>query len=771
MSLSTRLMIAMVTLAFLTAAAAGFLAYRNIEAAILPLEFDRVKEHARQLAADLDVYVRGAKADVLSVRGSAAIDGIIQARLAGGRDPRDGTSEATWRERLSSLFTTELAAHPSYLQFRYIGAEDGGREIVRVERSAPKDAVRIVPDAELQHKGDRDYFTRALRFAKGEVYVSNIELNQEHGVIDKPYIPVLRIATPIFDPADRPFGILIINIDMRPIFSQLRAAANKGRQVYVVNEQGDYLVHPDSTREFGFDLGKSMSMQEDFPDLAAAFALDEESALETSDRAGQRIYAATAPVRPANGPRVVVIETVLYDEITSAAASVRRSSLLAGLVAVFLAFVLAIVLSRSLAKPLVRMTRAVESFTGSEAISVPTRERGEIGVLARAFERMSEEVREKTDALMQEITERKQAEDKFRMAVESSPSGMVMVDGSGTIILVNTETERLFGYRREELIGQSIDLLVPLRVRRNHPQYRHDFHTNPSSRLMGVGRDLYGLRKDGSEFPVEVGLNPIHTPDGLRILSAVVDITSRKAAEQAIAEQTLELQRSNAELEQFAYVASHDLQEPLRMVASYTELLGQRYGGKLDDRADKYIRYAVDGARRMQQLVNDLLAYSRVGTQGRPFQPTDSSVVLLYVLKGMRAVIKKSGADIQYGELPVVNADDVQLSQLFQNLIGNAIKFRADRPPRICISAKSNNGDWVFSVEDNGIGIDKQYSDRIFQMFQRLHERDKYEGSGIGLAIAKKIVERHGGRIWLDSEPGNGSTFYFTIPTVKGGDR
>ncbi len=237
----------------------------------------------------------------------------------------------------------------------------------------------------------------------------------------------------------------------------------------------------------------------------------------------------------------------------------------------------------------------------------------------------------------------------------------------------------------------------------------------------------------------------------------------RKQAENELAQKVEELARSNHELEQFAYVASHDLQEPLRMVSSYCELLGERYRGKLDERADKFIGYAVDGARRMQQLITDLLQVSRVGTAAKPLRFTDAEAVFTSVLASLQAAIQASQAVVVRESLPAVHADDVQLSQVFQNLIGNALKFHGGRTPLIRVSAELIDGMVRFAVADNGIGMEKDSSGRIFQMFQRLHTREEYEGSGIGLAIAKKIVERHGGTIWFESVPGEGTTFYFTI--------
>ena len=238
------------------------------------------------------------------------------------------------------------------------------------------------------------------------------------------------------------------------------------------------------------------------------------------------------------------------------------------------------------------------------------------------------------------------------------------------------------------------------------------------------------------------------------------------SARQALEDTVAELKRSNADLQQFAYVASHDLQEPLRMVSSYTQLLARRYRGKLDSDADEFIGYAVDGANRMQTLIKDLLAYSRVTAQGKVFERVDCNGLLEEVLSNLRVADEQNRAVVTHDPLPTVMADRGQLGQLFQNLIGNAIKFRGEEPPQIHVSAEQRTGEWFFSVRDNGIGVGPQYAERIFIIFQRLHNREEYPGTGIGLAICKKIVERHGGRIWVVSHTGQGATFHFTLPIV-----
>jgi PAS domain S-box-containing protein len=362
------------------------------------------------------------------------------------------------------------------------------------------------------------------------------------------------------------------------------------------------------------------------------------------------------------------------------------------------------------------------------------------------------------------ITERKETEAKYQGLLEAAPDPMVVVSQDGNIVLLNVQAEKQFGYPRDELVGQKVKNIIPEGFAERLIADGTRTAADAPAQKISTGIELKGRRKDGSEFPIEIMLSPQETSDGAVVTAAIRDITQRKASEEQLAKTMEELQRSNEELGQFAYIASHDLQEPLRMVASYTQLLSRKYKGKLDADADEFIAYAVDGARRMQGLIQDLLAYSRVGTKGRGLVDTSSEEALQQSLTNLRGAIEESGAQVTHDPLPGVLADRSQLIQLFQNLVGNAIKYQRSGIPTVHISASRNGGKkWIFSVQDNGMGIDSQYFAKIFNMFQRLHKREEFDGTGIGLAICKKIVERHGGSISVDSQLGQGSTFRFAL--------
>jgi PAS domain S-box-containing protein len=499
-----------------------------------------------------------------------------------------------------------------------------------------------------------------------------------------------------------------------------------------------------------------------------------------------------------------------------------------------------------------------------------------------------------------DITARRRAENdlrdreaRLRAVVDTAVDSIITINAQGLIDSFNPAAESLFQFQAEEVLGRNVSMLMPSPYREEHDRYIDRYLSTGVTKVIGIGREVLGLRKDGSTFPLEIAVSQMNVQgevmftgilrniterkksdeqlrklwraveqslvsviitdrDGLieyvnpkftevtgysfeevrgqnprflksgqtdaevyetlwrtitnggewrgefrnrkkngelvwqsASISPVIDdrqvithfvaveeeITAAKQAQQLLESRARELARSNDELEQFAYVASHDLQEPLRMVASYLELLAERYEGQLDAKADKYIRYAVDGAARMKTLIDNLLEFSRLTSRGKPLEPVDLDAVLELAVKNLSKAIERTGAVVTHGTLPAVMGDSTQLVQLLQNLIGNAIKFCEGRAPKVHLEAQRRGGEWIVTVQDNGIGISPQYYERIFQIFQRLGSREKYAGTGMGLAICKKVVERHNGKIWVESRTGEGSTFSFTLAALREGGR
>ena len=373
-----------------------------------------------------------------------------------------------------------------------------------------------------------------------------------------------------------------------------------------------------------------------------------------------------------------------------------------------------------------------------------------------------------TTSVLNQVDQIKEiVKENFRSVVESAPNALIISDVKGNIALVNNQAKKLFGYKDEEMLGQKLELIVPERFRAAHAEKQPNYFKNPKARSFGGELDLYAKRKNGTEFPIEINITPIITKEGTVALASIIDITERKQNEEIIKKQLEELQSKNQELEQFNYISSHDLQEPLRTVLNYVQMLEEDYP-ELDEDIKNHHNAIKDAVARMSMVVKSLLEFGRLGKQ-KALVITDVKKVINDVLADLNRLIEASGAKVEVVcDLPHIMAYETQLRQLFQNLIINAIKFRKENIiPQISICAGSIKGYYEFSVTDNGIGINPKHHEKIFHIFQRLNKDDEYEGHGIGLANVKKIVEMHGGKIWVESVPGKGSTFKFTILNFK----
>ncbi len=627
MTLSVRMMLALSALVVVTAIASASAIFFELDAQLVATkELQLASEtnvRATRFKDAMDELVR----DVRLLAGTPPISGVVRTVAAGGIDPADGSTDAQWKQRLATIFRQLLRSKPNYLQARYIGVADGGRELVRVERSVGSATVTAVWGEALQRKGDAAYFRATIAREPGGLYVSPIELNREHGQIGAPPTPVVRASVPVFDAAGAPFGIVIVNYAIGPTLDALSESASPDDRLFVTNAAGAYLAHPDPRREFEFEAGEDVSATADFPVLRRVLDAGEAAVVEVYEDDVVAVRRVKYGPDGSQHTFAVIAETSLAGA-TAVSRAVLNRTLLVMAVFVVLALGAGLALARSVARPITSLASAVRSIADD----------------ARRFDPppgLSAEASQLADALSAAFT-------------------------------------------------------------------RIDRHTS-------------------------------------------------------------ELEEKNRELAQFAYIASHDLQEPVRTISSLVSLLVDHHVDQLEGDAKTSLEFLRESTERMQTLIHGLLEYSRLGHDAEA-TPTDLSALLQEVQQDLAAQIRATGATLDVGPLPTLRVLSVEVRVLFQHLISNALKFRrADVPLHVSVRAENAETEWRFYVEDNGIGIERAHRDRVFLIFQRLHNRGVYEGSGIGLAHCSKIVSMHYGRIWVeDARSEEGVRFCFTLRELNG---
>lgn len=872
----------MVLLVLVVIAGTGAFVHWGLYAATLRIGYNRENTRTQLLSSQMEQYLNMVEADVRSIANSPLVRQLA-AQAASDDVAESQLGAKQLRALLNEDFFARISAIPAYAQIRLIGLADGGREIIRVDRLSPGGQPTIVPESKLQKKAARPYFQNAIAVGSGKVYVSPIELNQEHGAIETPHVPVIRVASPINAPVGHAFAVVVINVDMRPIFNDLRARMADGESLYIANAKGDFLVHPRRDREFGFELGHRYRVDDEFPSLPTdTVGIGDPFTHRLDDGRGQVVVSRSVDLP--EGRRLQIVVAKDKSAIMAPFSTILESVVAAAIPAVLASLLIAYLVSRSMAGPIHRFAESLAHYQAGDAVAIPRAGGREFAMLAAAFKKMASEVSANAASLKREIAERTRAEESFRRTIEASPSGMIVIDQTGQIQMVNARTEQLFGYERAQLVGQPVEMLIPKALRERHVAERDRYFENPVARQMGEGRELLGRRRDSSTFPVEIGLSPIRAPGGTIVLSTIVDITSRRIAErqmrhlQAIvthsddaiiskdlsgiitswnagadrlygytADQMLgrhiselaasvetdeqsavlervrrgeavrayrtirrrkdgvlievslsvspilndagdivgasaiarditeqveaerQLERSNAELtasnrelEQFAYVVSHDLKAPLRGIASVAEWLAEDFGKIADESSLENIELMLERTDRLSKLIDGILEYSRVGRT----ELTRTTIDVHRLVNGtIDAIDPPENIDVRVeGDLPEVNYDEAQLRQVFQNLISNAIKHLDKPAGEVVVSARKSEDAWAFSVKDNGVGISQRYADRIFELFQTLKPKDVSKSTGVGLAIVKRIVERNGGKVRLVSEEGQGAEFLFTVP-------
>jgi PAS domain S-box-containing protein len=766
--LSTKLLLLCLLLAIVPPAVVGYLAYDNGRRTIERMTLSHLDSTSRLREAALERWIASNETVLESLASRRSLAEAVA--LLASNDQADPEYQAAHDAILQDHLGPALEEEAHFLKLALIRAQDG--------------LILISNDESLEgkYRESEPFFVEG----KARTYVGKVSYSLSEGGA------VMHISTPIHDEQGDVIAVLAGHADLAEMTELMTVSTgvSGSEDAYLVNTSRFFVTEPRFGK--GFALKKAIHTK------------GAEACLERGD--GMGLYDDYRGVPVLGTYRwLPERELCILTELDQAGAfapivALRNATIAAGAAMALCAASLGVIFTRTITGPVLQLVKATEEIgAGNLDYRIEATARDEIGQLEAAFnemtgkrkqaegelrkhrEQLEELVEERAAALKRtneeleaEIAEHtraekalRESEDRFRHIYEDAMIGLYRTTPDGRVLMANPALVRMLGYSSfEELAERNLE------ESGYEPQYpRAAFRQAIEAEGQVLGLESALKRNDGTALFLRESARAVRDEAGntLYYEGSVEDITTRKQAQDRLKNTMAELERSNKELEQFAYVASHDLQEPLRMVSSYTQLLARRYQDQLDQDAHEFIGYAVDGAERMQRLINDLLAYSRVGTRGKPFGKTDCQQVVQETLANLQTAIEETDATVTHDPLPTVIADASQLIEVFQNLVSNAIKFHSQALPTIHIGAQRQDGEWVFSVRDNGIGIEPRYYERIFVIFQRLHPRDEYPGTGIGLALCKRIVERHGGRIWVESELGEGATFYFTIPDKEVG--
>jgi signal transduction histidine kinase/HAMP domain-containing protein len=766
MNLSTRLTIAIVALVVGTAGTIGYLSYRNISAIAIPRTLVRLDAHAHALAVDLGNIAANARSDLKGFRHGIGLDEIIALSRDPSGESAGGLTLAQWRARLGRRLLAELNAKPNYSQFRLIGIADGGREIIRVERGLPGGEGRVVPDAELQRRPDRSHFQQTIAARDGVIEVSPVELNQENGKTESPQVPVVRLSTPVFATDGALFGILVIDVDLRAAFQRLEAAASPDASLYVVNERGDYLVHPDASRTFGFESGTPFRIQDDYPALAQAIVTGQRQPELITAPDGKSLGVAIASVRLAEGPRISVVEAVPEDKIVSVASSaLRNSSLLGGTIAVLCAILLAFVLAQTLTRPLAQMTRAVAGFAQDAPIDLPLSAGGEIGVLARAFKKMVGEARVKNATLRRNAHIFESIMAEMADAVLLIEHGVVVYENSAARAMRAPPAGAGRPAQGEAFETFYADGVTPMPM-----------NERPGMRIQRgelVNDFEMFIRPYGTETLVHVvgSARPIHDAKGTQTGAVVVfrDVTQAKETER----QLRQSQKLDA-IGQLTGGVAHDFNNMLTVITGTSEILAD---GLADRPQLLAIARMIDqAAERGADLTKHLLAFAR----RQPLEPRNVDINTL-VRETTQLLRPTLGEQIEIEAMLAEDAEHAHIdpSQLSTALLNLAVNARDAMPNGGKLTLETANvvldqsyaehnaeiqpGPYVMiAVSDTGTGMSAKVRDRVFEPFFTTKAVGK--GTGLGLSMVYGFVKQSNGHVKIYSEEGYGTTVKLYLP-------
>ena len=719
MKLTPRFTLAFIFYALALLVSVGLIAYQSGRASLRSNTISELQGTALRKEDNLNRWVEVKGANISALASDPVV--VTQVLTVLMSNPNSADFRAA-REAFVAILEPRLATY-EYIQVSLINPETG---LV---------IASTMPDEEGQLKANQPFFLNG----QSGPYVENPIYSEELQAF------TMTAAAPLYGVAGERVALLAAQLDMESlnVLVSRRTNLHETDDAYLVNPSHMFVTRP------RFVEDPALLAQPVQTEHVKRCLQQESGVMEADDYRNTPSFVAYRWIPDRQMCLVVKIDRAeAYQPIRAFGGTIAVTSAIALLVAA----AVAVALARSMTRPILALQSGVARFANGELdVRLDATSRDELGQLASEFNKMAGVLAEEQTLLQQ------RAEQFFNVTLDM----LCTMDLTGRLLDLNPAWEQNLGYTREELHGQLLTKLI-------HPA---DLSATTVA-LQRVRNETTGRfesrcrHKDGSYR--WLAWVAVFAPQDQLLYAAARDITERRLDEEKLRQQTQELKRSNQELERFGYVASHDLQEPLRLVSNYVQLLGRRYQGKLDPDADEFISFALDGTNRMKSLLADLLAYSKVAAREANPVPVLMEKTLERVLENLQFIVEDVGAIITHEPLPAVLGDDAQMLQLLQHLIGNALKFRGSEPPRIHLGVRQLGERWLFFIRDNGIGINAQYTEHVFGIFQKLHRQEQYPGTGIGLAIARKIVERHGGRIWVDSEPGKGATFYFTLPPVEG---
>lgn len=779
-----------------TALGVGALMYQSSYEAVREMDELATAEALERATVRLLASMDRLRQDTVILSTMPPIQGLVRSDKNGGIDPLDGSTEQLWEERLADIFATFLNARPEYFQIRFVSAAGEGIEIVRVDKG--NEGTQRTPDDLLQPKSRRPYFKKARELAQGQVFLSEVDLNREHGHLEIPHRPTIRAATPVFsDESGEVFGMIVINANAQAYFSRIAAVLQSGQSLVVANTAGDYLYHSDRAKTFGFDLGERYLVQDEFPALSdvkdPAF-----TGVVTGREGAEHLYLKRVALDQGQPGRFLSIGVISADRPLGNQIGADSAWIIIAAVTFILGgTLLAVIGSRVLTRSLKEVTAAATSLGRGQRdvdLSHIRNRKDETGDLAKAFGAMADEIsvreaemRTQADALATSNNQLTQLNTQLSSVMETALDGLIVIDEAGIVQSFNPSAESMFGYKKEEVIGENVRMLMPEPYHAEHDGYIRNYVETGNSKIIGIGREVSARRKDGSVFPIELGISPMRVGEKRLFLGMTSDLSRKKAIERQKEERFIaKLQQSNKELTEaraeaeeataaksdFLANMTHELRTPLNSIVGFAGLLAK--SSKLNDKDRRFANIIDGSSQSLLALVNDILDFSSLEAGAVALHPVAFSLPKLVgdVAASVSLMADERGLTIKVEKGNTVSeahfGDPVRLHQVLLNLVNNALKFTSKGGITIAVSA-AEHSDSVqhlrVEVRDTGIGIPP---DKVQTIFQRFAQADKtihsrFGGTGLGLAISKRLVQLMGGKIGIESAQGKGTTVWIDV--------